>query len=141
MGWATRRRLDHRLGSPGFSALIDRIEGNGVSTVLVEDASRLARSVLAQELAVMALKARSVRVLDASGNDLTETDDPTKVLMRQIAAAFAQYEKARLVRKLKVARDRKRAETGRCEGRKPVPEEVVREARRLARRSPKTGQL
>ena len=49
--------------------------------MLVEDASRLARSVLAQELAVMALKARSVRVLDASGNDLTETDDPTKVLI------------------------------------------------------------
>ena len=60
--------------------------------------------------------------------------------MRQIAAAFAQYEKSRLVHKLKAARDRKRAETGRCEGRKPVPEEAVREARRLARRSPKTGQ-
>jgi DNA invertase Pin-like site-specific DNA recombinase len=26
---------------PGFSALLDRIEGNGVRTVIVEDASRL----------------------------------------------------------------------------------------------------
>jgi hypothetical protein len=44
------------------------------------------------------------------------------------------------VRKLRVARERKRADTGRCEGRKPVPAEVVKEARRLARRSPKTGE-
>jgi len=28
---------------PGFSALLDRIEGNGVLTVVVEDASRFAR--------------------------------------------------------------------------------------------------
>ena len=28
---------------PGFAALLDRIEGNGVRTVIVEDASRFAR--------------------------------------------------------------------------------------------------
>ena len=39
-------------------------------------------------------------------------------MMRQIAGAFAQYEKARLVHKLKVARDRKKALTGKCSGRK-----------------------
>ena len=32
--------------------------------------------------------------------------------MRQIAGAFAEYEKARLVHKLKHARDRKRKEAG-----------------------------
>jgi DNA invertase Pin-like site-specific DNA recombinase len=31
---------------PGFSALLDRIEGNGVRTVIVEDASRFALIVL-----------------------------------------------------------------------------------------------
>ena len=34
--------------------------------------------------------------------------------MRQIAGAFAEYEKARLVAKLRVARERKRKETGHC---------------------------
>jgi len=34
------------------------------------------------------------------------------------AGSFAQLEKARLVAKLKAARDRKREATGRCEGRK-----------------------
>jgi hypothetical protein len=49
------------------------------------------------------------------------------------------FNKAMTVAKLKGARDRVRAERGRCEGRKPVPEETVVLARKLARRSPKTG--
>ncbi|MBB4041810.1 DNA invertase Pin-like site-specific DNA recombinase [Microvirga flocculans] len=128
---------------PGFSALLDRIEGNGVRVVLVEDASRLARSVLVQELAILALKARDVRVLAANGDDLTETNDEMKVAMRQIAGAFAQLEKTRLVKKLRAARERKRATGMKVEGRKSHAEtrpEVVAEAKRLRRRSPKTGQ-
>jgi hypothetical protein len=35
----------------GFSALLDRIEGNGVRLVLIEDATRFARDLLTQELA------------------------------------------------------------------------------------------
>lgn len=125
---------------PGFSSLLDRIEENGVRTVLIEDASRFARDLIVQELGVVLMIQRGVRVLTASGEDLTETDDPARVMMRQVAAAFAQYEKERLVRKLRAARERKRAETGRCEGGRPVAPEVVAEAKRLARRSPKTGE-
>ena len=33
---------------PGFSTLLDRIEGNGMRTVLVEDASRFARQLTVQ---------------------------------------------------------------------------------------------
>jgi DNA invertase Pin-like site-specific DNA recombinase len=94
---------------PGFSALLDRIEGNGVRTVLVEDASRFARQLIVQEAGIIALIERGVRVLTASSDDLTATEDPFKVAMRQIAGVFAQLEKARLVAKLKAARDRKRA--------------------------------
>jgi hypothetical protein len=64
-------------------------------------------------------------------------------MMRQVAGAFAEYEKARLVAKLKAARDRKRAAKGKCEGRKRWAElnpELVREAKRLRRRSPKGHQ-
>jgi DNA invertase Pin-like site-specific DNA recombinase len=129
---------------PGFAAMLERIEGNGVRVVIVEDASRFARSVIAQELGVLAMQQRGVRVLTASGEDLTSTDDPAKVMMRQIAGAFAQYEKARLVAKLKGARDRRSAELGRrIEGRKgyaATSPELVREAKRLARKSPKTGE-
>lgn len=64
---------------------------------------------------------------------------PTAELVRQILGTVSQFEKARLVAKLRHAREAKRANTGRCEGRKAVPEAVIAEARRLARKSPKTG--
>jgi hypothetical protein len=64
-------------------------------------------------------------------------------MMRQIAGSFAEYEKARLVVKLKAARERRRAMAGKCEGRKSWAEinpELVKEAKRLRRRSPKGHQ-
>jgi DNA invertase Pin-like site-specific DNA recombinase len=115
---------------PGFSALLDRIEGNGVRAVVVEDASRFARDLVAQELGILLLIKRGVRLLTASGDDLSDTSDPSRVMMRQIAGAFAQYEKARLVARLKRAREVK----GKLGGRKPIGEtrpEVVELARRL----------
>src|SRR5262249_53602417 len=107
---------------PGFSALLDRIENNGVRTVIVEDASRFARDLVAQELGVLLLIKRNVRVLTANGDDLTDTSDPSRVMMRQIAGSFAQYEKTRLVTKLRGARERIRETRGKCEGRKSYAE-------------------
>jgi DNA invertase Pin-like site-specific DNA recombinase len=98
--------------------LPDQIEGNGVRTVIVEDASRFARELITQELGILALINRGVRVLTANGDDLTDSSEPSRVMMRQIAGAHHQYEKARLVAKLKVARDRKRAAGVKVEGRK-----------------------
>src|SRR5215468_4354145 len=76
---------------PGFSALLDRIEANGVRTVVVEDASRFARDLVAQELGVLMLIERKMRLITASGDDLTEATDPSRIMMRQIAGSFAQY--------------------------------------------------
>jgi DNA invertase Pin-like site-specific DNA recombinase len=128
---------------PGFSALLDRIEANGVRTVVVEDSSRFARDMLTAELGIMALIKRDVRVFTANGEDLTATDDPMRVAMRQVAFAFDQLEKARLVAKLKAARDRQRQTRGKCEGRKSHAElrpEAVQLAKRLYRRNGKTGE-
>ena len=128
---------------PGFAALLDRMENNGVRTVIVEDSSRFARDLVTQELGILALIKRGVRVLTANGQDLTDSSDPSRKMMRQIAGSFAEYEKARLVAKLKVARDRKRAAAGKCEGRKSWAEinpELVRQAKRLRRKLPKGGQ-
>nr|WP_244531009.1 recombinase family protein [Hyphomicrobium facile] len=91
---------------------------------------------MAQELGVTLLISRGVRLLTASGDDLTASDDPTRKMMRQIAGAFAEYEKARLVSKLRHARDRLRETGVKVEGRKSHAEkrpEVVKEARRLRR--------
>ncbi len=63
--------------------------------------------------------------------------------MRQVLGAIAQFDKATLVAKLKAARDRKRARTGKCGGRRSHAEarpEVVALARQLRRKRPKGGQ-
>ena len=43
--------------------------------------------------ATLVAKELDVRVLTANGDDLTDTSDPSRVMMRQIAGSFAQYEK------------------------------------------------
>ena len=56
---------------PGFLALLDRIEGDGVRTVLIEDASRFARKLVAEKgFGILSLIKRGVRVLTAAGDDL-----------------------------------------------------------------------
>lgn len=131
----------------GFTSLLDLIEGNGVKTVIVEDASRFARELITQEIDILALINRHVRVLTANGDDLTDCSDPSRVMMRQIAGAFHQYEKARLVAKLKIARDRKRATGVKVEGRKSNIEidaeihegQMLKLARKLRCKTPKGG--
>jgi DNA invertase Pin-like site-specific DNA recombinase len=103
---------------PGFRELLKRIVSNGVRTVIVEDPSRFARTLMTQEAGIATLAGLGVRVLTSRGDDLTESDDEMRVAMRQIAGVFSQLEKTRLVKKLKAARDRKRKSGGRVEGRK-----------------------
>ena len=109
------------LGSrPSWSALMARIDGNGVRVVIVEDASRFARELMVQEQGILELRSADVTVLTSSGDDLTASNDPGRTMIRQIMGSFSEYEKARLVAKLRSARDRKRDATGRCEGRPPL---------------------
>jgi len=130
-------------GRPGFKALLERILGNGVRTVVVEDASRFARTLMTQEAGIAMLVGLGVRVLTSRGDDLTDSDDEMRVAMRQIVGVFSQLEKTRLVKKLKVARDRKKATGVKVEGRKAYAErnpKMVALAKRLYRKSPKTGE-
>jgi DNA invertase Pin-like site-specific DNA recombinase len=88
--------------------------------VLVERADRLARDLMVSEVILGQFRALGVTVLTADGQDLTAGDgDPTRVLVRQVLSAVAQFDKTVTVLKLRSARDRIRQRTGRCEGRKP----------------------
>jgi len=85
------------VGVSSFSAMLDAPEANGARVVLVEDATRFARKVLAQELGIMELIARGVTCWAARGDlELTNTGDEFKIAMRQMAAAFSELEKTRL---------------------------------------------
>ena len=128
----------------GLASLFDRIEQNGVRTVIVEKADRLARDLIVGEVILSQFRDLVVNVIEASGNDLTADDgDPTKVLIRQLLGAVAQFDKSVIVRKLKAARERQRKEHGRCEGRKPYgstpAEQQVLEQIILLRRKPRKG--
>ncbi len=121
---------------PGFAALLDRIENNGVRTVLVEDVSRFAREMKAHVLGIALLRERGVQLVSAvDGHNLTQETDEMTEGMVTIMAVFAQIEKKRLVKKLKAARDRRSNLQGRrIEGRKGYGEthpDLVREAKRL----------
>ncbi len=127
----------------GFRALLDRIASNGVRTVIVESPDRFARHLMTQESGVALLVQLGVRVLTSHGDDLTDSDDEFRVAIRQILGVFSQLERTRLVKKLKVARDRKRETRTKVEGRKGLYEtkpELVAMAKRLHRANPRTGE-
>ena len=127
---------------PGFAAMLKRIESNGVRTIIVESANRFARDLMVQEVGHARLRERGIDLIAADNPSSFLDDTPTARLVRQVLGAIAEFDKAMTVAKLRGARERKRAAVGKCEGRKghlEVRPEVVREAKRLRRRSPKTG--
>ena len=100
-----------------------------------ESPDRFARDLTVQLAGHDFLKNLGVTLVPASAPDFFTEETPTAVLVRQVLGAISQFEKAQLVAKLKAARDRKRAETGKCGGRKSYAEirpEVVALAKELS---------
>lgn len=106
----------------GFKALLDRLAGNGVRSIIIELPDRFARDLAVQLAGHDYLKKLGVELIPATAPDFFTEDTPTAVLVRQVLGAIAQFEKSSLVAKLKAARDRKREETGKCGGRKTLAE-------------------
>jgi DNA invertase Pin-like site-specific DNA recombinase len=133
--------LDRR---QGFTALLAWCTESGVRTIVAENASRFARDLIVQETGHALLKAQGFALIAADDPDAFTADTPTARMVRQILGAVAEFEKANLVAKLRGARDRASVAAGRrIEGRKGYADtnpELVREAKRLARKSPKTGE-
>jgi DNA invertase Pin-like site-specific DNA recombinase len=127
---------------PGFAAMLERIEGNGVRTIIVETASRFARDLMVQEVGHAKLRERGINLIAADNPGSFIDATPTAKLVRQVLGAISEFDKAMTVAKLRGARERKRREAGKCEGRKSHAElrpEVVGLVRQLHRRRPKGG--
>lgn len=124
---------------PGFGALLAYITGNSARIVLVENASRFARDLAIQIAGHDLLKDRGIDLVPVDAPDHFTDETPTAIMVRHILGAVSEFEKTSLVQKLRKARERKRIETGRCEGRKPVPDSIVKEAKRLRRKNSRTG--
>ena len=111
---------------PGLSRLFDRLIGNGVRLVLIERVDRLARDLVVGELMLQELRRAEIRVVAAEdGTDLSggmDDESPTGKLVRRILGTIAEFERDLIVGKLRAARERKRRDTGRCEGPRPFGE-------------------
>jgi len=121
---------------PAFADMLRHIASNGVRTIIVETASRFARDLITQETGYRFLRDAGITLIAADSPNAFLDDTPTAVMIRQILGSVSQFEKAMLVAKLKGARERKKAETGKCGGRKSYVERspaMVALARKLAR--------
>jgi DNA invertase Pin-like site-specific DNA recombinase len=114
-GVSGTKELDDR---PALAELLVALEENGVHMVVIEKLDRLARDLMVQETILADMRKRGFTLISAHEPDLC-SDEPTRKLMRQIMGAIAEYDKSMIVAKLRAARQRKKARTGRCEGSKP----------------------
>jgi DNA invertase Pin-like site-specific DNA recombinase len=92
---------------PGFGAMLERIAGNGVRTILVESPDRFARDLAVQLAGHNYLKQHEIVLIPTSAPDFFKESTPTAILMRQVLGAVAEFDKATTVAKLRGARDRK----------------------------------
>jgi DNA invertase Pin-like site-specific DNA recombinase len=125
-GVSGTKELENR---PALLDLMTALHGNGTKLVMVEKLDRLARDLMIQETIIGDLRKNGFDLVSVMEPDLLQ-DDPSRKLMRQIFGAIAEYEKTMIVLKLRGARLRMRARTGRCEGAKsygtfPGEKEVI----------------
>ena len=85
----------------------------GVRVVSIEKLDHLACDLMVQESVIADLGKHGFELVSACEPDLMATH-ATRALLRQMLGAAAQYDKTQIV-----ARQREKAQTGRCEGRKP----------------------
>lgn len=104
---------------PAMAEMMVALKENGkdVHHVIIEKCDRLARDLMVQEFIFRDLSQLGATTVSAVEGNLD--GDDTRILIRQIMGAFAEYEKKMTVKKLAAARRRMRLRDGRCEGGKP----------------------
>lgn len=107
---------------PAFQQMISDLLSNGCRTIVVENMSRLAREYRTQEHLIIYIASKGLALISAdTGEDITAAmmGDPMRRALVQIQGIFSELDKNLLVAKLKKARERQKASTGRSEGAKP----------------------
>ncbi len=128
---AAVRGSDDLMERPGFSSMMEYIAGNGARMILVETANRFARDVVIQITGYEYLKKLGVTLVPVDAPTHFLEDTPSAEMIRGIFAVISKFEKRSLVDKMKGARERKKRDTGRCEGRKPALPGAISLAKKL----------
>ena len=119
---------------PGLAEALSRLDSGEAEVLIVARLDRLARDLVLQETIMSRAAVVSVAEPDLDG-------DPTRVLVRQVLGAIAQYERALIAARMSAGKAAKRAAGGYAGGRPPygwrveagelVPDERERDVARL----------
>jgi DNA invertase Pin-like site-specific DNA recombinase len=97
----------------GLAEALAMLKEHDSTQLVVYRLDRLARDMILQETLVERLRSEGTPVRSASEPDLdTDTDDPTKVLIRQIVGAVAQYERTVIRGRMMAGKAAKKAAGG-----------------------------
>jgi DNA invertase Pin-like site-specific DNA recombinase len=100
---------------PGLARALAEVESTR-SVLVVYRADRLARDLVLQETIIARLRAAGASIVSISEPDI-DSGDPTRVLVRQVLGAIAQYERALIAARTAAGRAAKRAAGGYAGGR------------------------
>ncbi|MFC1652509.1 recombinase family protein [Planctomycetota bacterium] len=109
---------------PEFIRMVEDLLTNGCRTIIIECMDRFGRRSMVSEQLLALLIRKDIAMISAMTGqcvtaDVQDEDDPWKRFIVQVQNNIAELDKRLLVRKLRMAREAKKAKTGRCEGRKP----------------------
>ena len=107
--------LESREGLAEARALL---EGDVADVLVVYRLDRLARDLILQETTIERLRLRGRDVVSVTEPDVSGSD-PTRVLIRQVLGALAQYERALIKARMTAGREAKRQAGGYAGGRPP----------------------
>jgi DNA invertase Pin-like site-specific DNA recombinase len=126
--------LDARVGLAEALAIVERGE---VAGIVVARMDRLARDLLLQETLMARMRQAGAEVISVSEPDMA-SDDPTRVLVRQVLGSISQFERALIRGRMMAGKAAKVAGGGygggrppfgwRAEGKELVPEPREQEA-------------
>lgn len=106
-----------------YAEMLSLVGDATTRTILVESSDRLGRTLVVCEMACEAARKAGLTIISAdSGLDLTNSDDPSRVAIRQMMGVMAEMNKNVLVKRMRHARNRIRSESGHCEGVRPFGE-------------------
>jgi DNA invertase Pin-like site-specific DNA recombinase len=102
----------------GLATALTRLEAGEAEILLLYRLDRLARDLILQETTIERLKASGVRVVSVTEPEV-DSDDHTRVLVRQVLGAIGQYERALIRSRMSAGRAAKKAAGGYAGGRPP----------------------
>lgn len=115
------------LDRPGLTCVLDSLTDGDAQGVVISDLDRLGRRLMISEAALGLLRKVGGRVFTVNNGEIDdEDDDETRILIRQVLGAIAEFEARKIVKRLQAGRAAKASSGGyaygapaygqRCEG-------------------------